>query len=494
MNKSVDKKRSGTTIENLGLQVADHISAMLAYWDNQQICRFANHAYVDWFGKSREDMVNKITMKELLGPVYEKNLPFIHAVLEGEPQVFEREILTPSGEKRHSIANYYPDIVDGKIKGFFVHVADITRIKMLEMELKASELKFRSLLESAPDCLVIVNKEGIIELINTQCEKVFGYTKNELLGQSVKKLLPERFQKTHTTHVTNYFYRPSTRAMGKTLELFGLRKNGEEFPVEISLSPLETKEGVLVSAAIRDSTWKVKKEKELLRSYEIINNQNKKLLNFSYTVSHNLRSHSGNMAMLLNFFKEAETEAEKSQLFAYLQETSLRFTQTVNHLNEIVEAQSKQHVEQVRINLRQYIERCLELLQASLQQTQAQVYNLVTDQIELSYNAAYMESILLNFLTNAIKYRHPERPPVVVIDVREKENELLLIIKDNGRGINLTKHGDALFGMYKTFHENPDAKGLGLFITKYQVEALGGHIQVESEEGVGTTFHICFLK
>ena len=125
---------SENNINALGLLVADRVSAMLAYWDKDLVCRFANAAYRDWFGKTREEMVNKMTIKELLGSLYEKNKPYIFGALEGENQTFEREIPLPSGELRYSLANYFPDIVNGKVRGFFVHVADITPIKLLEKE------------------------------------------------------------------------------------------------------------------------------------------------------------------------------------------------------------------------------------------------------------------------------------------------------------------------------------------------------------------------
>ena len=129
--------------------VTDHISAMLAYWDNNLVCRFANNAYLEWFGKTPEEMIGKITLKELLGPLYEKNLPYIQKALEGEKQIFEREIPLPNGGSRHSIATYIPDVSDGMVRGFFVHVADVTPIKLLENMLRENEkTKKREVLRS----------------------------------------------------------------------------------------------------------------------------------------------------------------------------------------------------------------------------------------------------------------------------------------------------------------------------------------------------------
>jgi len=121
----------------LGLRVTDSTSAMLAYWDKDLICRFANKAYLEWFGVEPEKMINKMHIRDLLGPaLYKKNLPYIEQVLKGHAQIFEREITTPSGELRNSIANYYPDIANETVKGFFVHVADITPIKQNSLAAK----------------------------------------------------------------------------------------------------------------------------------------------------------------------------------------------------------------------------------------------------------------------------------------------------------------------------------------------------------------------
>lgn len=115
-------------------RVANTISAMLAYWDKDQICRFANHAYLDWFGVRSEDMIDKMTLKKLLGPLYVKNLPFIEKAYQGKIQVFEREIPTPEGIVRHSIATYTPDMVNDEVRGIIVHVADVTYLKEIERE------------------------------------------------------------------------------------------------------------------------------------------------------------------------------------------------------------------------------------------------------------------------------------------------------------------------------------------------------------------------
>lgn len=128
------------SIPEIVLSLVDHLDAMLAYWDINQVCVFANNAYRDWFGKTREQILG-LTLSELLGPLYRKNLPYIQAAYAGQKQVFEREIPTPDGRVRHSLATYTPHIVDGAVRGIFVHVADVTPLKLLEHELKAAKAK-----------------------------------------------------------------------------------------------------------------------------------------------------------------------------------------------------------------------------------------------------------------------------------------------------------------------------------------------------------------
>jgi signal transduction histidine kinase len=190
----------------------------------------------------------------------------------------------------------------------------------------------------------------------------------------------------------------------------------------------------------------------------------------------------------------ATTEEEKNRLMGFLHSVSSGFSETINNLIEIVDLQTQKKIELARLNLYQYIHKCLDTLDINIKSCGASIINNVDTEITIEHNPAYLESILQNFLTNAIKYRDPERDLIIKLDSILKKEEVVLRIEDNGKGMNLKKYGDKLFGIYKTFHGNPDAKGVGLFITKYQVEELGGHIDVQSKEGIGTVFTIYFLN
>ncbi len=481
------------TFNKIGLVIADKIGALLSYWDKDEICRYANNSFIEWFGKSKTEM-RGIALKELLGPIYEKNSPHIKGVFAGRTQVFERDLILPDGTRKEYIATYYPDFAeDGSVSGFYVHGADITPIKKLEDGLRASEQKFKLFLENAPDAMVITDSFGIIQLINSQCTRVFGYTRDELIGQAIELLTPEASVIRHIASSQKNVQHAEPKQTDSLFRLNGVRKNGAIFPVDISLSPLETEEGLLIAAAVRDMTETVEKEKEMLQSVEIISDQNKRLINFAHIVSHNLRSHSGNLSRVVDLIAEAESEEERSEMLVYLRQVSEGFTETVNHLNEIVAVQTKKNVEQESVDLYIYIERCLELIAMDIKEANVMVHNNVPRGTTFEYNTAYLESILLNFLTNGIKYRAKDRQPYVDLSIEKIGHELVLHIKDNGIGIDMEKNGARLFGMYSTFNKNQDARGIGLFITRYQVEALGGRIEVQSALGEGTTFSVHFL-
>lgn len=261
----------------MALFVNNQITTKLSYWDKDLICLYANDSYLEWFGKTREEMIGK-TIQQLMGPDI-KSLDFMKMAVQGQKMVFERNISPRGTITRHTMVTYYPDFGDnGSVKGFISQIDDITELKEKELALTASELKFRSILESAPDAIVIADSDGIIRLVNSQSEEMFQYNKEELIGKPVEILMPERFRKTHPQKRNSFATNPHSRPMGNLI-LFGRRKNGEEFPTDVSLSPMKTEEGILISAAFRDISWKVEKENELLKSHNEIRDKAQQIEN-----------------------------------------------------------------------------------------------------------------------------------------------------------------------------------------------------------------------
>ena len=177
----------------------------------------------------------------------------------------------------------------------------------------------------------------------------------------------------------------------------------------------------------------------------------------------------------------------------HLQTVATRLDETLHNLNEVVSIQQNDNLQIETLELNEYIQKTLLLLQEQMLAKKAQIKCDIPAGVAVQYNPAYLESILFNFVSNALKYSHPERTPEITIRFVDAQVQKVLQISDNGLGIDLEKNGDKLFGMYKTFHGNADAKGLGLFISKNQIEAMGGSVAVESKVNVGTTFTV-YLK
>lgn len=285
-------------------------------------------------------------------------------------------------------------------------------------------------------------------------------------------------------------------------------KNGISYDLKLKLNQAHNKE-IWVRAkgqAIFDNKSKIigirgtlqdideeKRKEALLKiSMNLIEEQNKRLLSFSHIVSHNLRSHSGNLKMTLDLLDIEESEDDKIILQGNIRKTSDALNLTISHLNEVVRVQTDLDQSKSDISFEEIMSLTLSILQPEITESKSTIVSNFKEIKTINYIPAYLESIFLNFTTNAIKYRQPNLPAVLHITSLLKNNRTVLIFSDNGMGIDLEKHGHKVFGMYKTFHSNANAKGIGLFLTKTQVESLGGTIKIQSEVNKGTTFTITF--
>ncbi|MCF6133234.1 sensor histidine kinase [Flavobacterium wongokense] len=220
---------------------------------------------------------------------------------------------------------------------------------------------------------------------------------------------------------------------------------------------------------------------------------NNMLLNLFYTVSHNLNAYTSNIKMLLDLIDLEDDPAENRTNLDHLRSVSNDLNKTITDLSQIVYVQNNLDVIKEQLNLNQYLKKIKNVIDGYAVDDRLRFVNNVPDDAFVYFNPAYLESILLNFSTNAIKYAHPERFPEVEFSFfTEIDGSKILMIKDNGLGIDLERYGDALFGLNQTFHQHENANGIGLYITKYQIEAMKGMIAVESKVGEGTTFKIHF--
>ncbi len=220
--------------------------------------------------------------------------------------------------------------------------------------------------------------------------------------------------------------------------------------------------------------------------------QNKSLLNFAHIVSHNLRSHSSNLSMLTGMLLDNTSPDKQQRFLEMIRISSERLDETIVQLNEVIKIQTDDHKNFQWVKVKSILENNLEGINALVEEVMPKIQLEMPDTLKVYAIKPYLSSIFLNLLTNSIKYRDPKRKLRLKITAIHEQDETIITFKDNGRGIDLKRHGEKLFGMYKTFHGNKDAKGVGLFISKNQMDSMGAVINVESKVDKGTTFSLHF--
>ncbi|RZL41316.1 MAG: HAMP domain-containing histidine kinase, partial [Pedobacter sp.] len=208
--------------------------------------------------------------------------------------------------------------------------------------------------------------------------------------------------------------------------------------------------------------------------------------------SHNLRSHATNIDGISGLIANAESNEERDEMIKLLRRVVVNLNDTLYNLNNIVNIQTSINMVKEPLNLLEYINNALQTQEAQILNKNAEIIIDVADDVFIYFNKAYLESVLLNLISNALRYSHVLRKPIIEISCKGVGGGYVLSIKDNGVGIDLSKNSEKLFGLNQTFHGNSDARGFGLFITKNQIEAMGDSIEVESIVGEGTVFTIIF--
>jgi PAS domain S-box-containing protein len=414
----------------------------------------------------------------------------------GEPIIsFETIRLRKTGESINVSLTLSPIRNEaGEFQGTSIISRDIT-------ERKRGEEMFRLAVEAAPNAMVIVNGEGKIVLVNAQTEKLFGYRRDELIGKDLNILVPRKYRKAHRAHQSEFNRNPHARAVASRRgDLYGLRKDGSEFPVEIGLNPIQTEQGAWVLSAIVDITERKRAEEEISllnrdlerrvaeRTAELTA-ANAEMEAFSYSISHDLRAPLRQVAGFSKIIAEEYGPGLTPDCARYLnmvQDGAQQMGQMVDDLLDLSRI-GRQLVSRRPTPLGPVVDAALAILQPDLlnREIEWQIESLCS----VEGDARLLKQVFVNLLSNAVKFTRPRDHAFIQVGQTTVAGEPVIFVRDNGAGFDM-KYAGKLFGVFQRLHKARDfeGNGVGLALVRRIIYKHGGRIWAEAEENKGATF------
>lgn len=372
-------------------------------------------------------------------------------------------------------------------------IRNVTDKKIAEKGIKESEERFKSLVHNISDIISLIDENGFIKYQSSSIKQIMGYEENELQGKNIFEIVhPED----HLVVAQAFKNAIENEGNSPVAEFRLLNKNGEYIYLEAQgNNQLNNPSIKAIVVNSRDVSQKKKAESEKLQLIKELTQNNKELKQFSYITSHNMRAPVTNLMAIADLIDLNKIEDnDNKELIKGFKTSTFHLNETLNDLIKIliIKENTNQHLQQVKLDT------CLTEVKYSIdsiiKNAQAHIKADFTESNEIYFSNAYMESIFLNLITNSIKYKHKDRKPVISVYTRFVNGQTILYFEDNGIGFNEEKVKGKIFGLYQKFHNHPDSKGIGLYLVQSQISSLGGTIEVESKEEVGTKFIITFAK
>lgn len=417
----------------------------------------------------------------------EKLTQAIHiATSTGEFFDLELQMTTPTGKIKwvHTIGQ--AEFVDGVCHKLFGTLQDISEKKLYDLKLIEASNFNESVLHTIPDLMFILDKAGKFHRWIAGKEEELLMPPELFVDKYVSEVIPSNLQQL------------IMQSIERTLKSNSIITINYEMAIGLEIRHYEARFNKLpndhVLVLCRDTTENLKNEKERYLLNNKIQQQNEALQNYAHILSHNLKSLSANITGILYLMKDNNIIDESNEYFGYLNKAALNLNEFTKNISETTSFFTKTDLLIEELSLKDIVSVCLENNYSELKNHTVTIRNFISDNHKITANSIYAENIIYNLITNAIKYRDKERNLMIELNSSIEKNYIHFSIKDNGLGIDLDRYRLRLFGLMKTFHSNPDARGIGLFMVKNQIEIMGGKIEVESKPNVGSTFHVYFPK
>ena len=360
-------------------------------------------------------------------------------------------------------------------------------------ELNKTKAMYEGLFEFAPDAIVVVNREGRIVQINKRTEALFGYTRDELLHSELERLMPERFREKHKEHRRAFMAEPRIRPMGTGLELYGRRKNGIEFPVDISLGvlqPVQAEVDIVVLAVVRDITERKETERKLLEAKTNLERSNTELEQFVYAVSHDLRAPLRHIEGFIRMLDEDYSEKLDDKGRDYIHRVQASSARMQEYISALLNLARLTHGEVNRSNV--YLTSIVKAVAAELIRShpERRVTFVIADDVTVDGDPVLLRNVIQNLLDNAFKFTGNRAIARIEFGVKLDNGNPIYFVKDDGAGFNM-ENANKLFIPFQRLHTSSEFPGLGIGLATTQriIHQHGGRIWAEGEVNKGATFY-----
>lgn len=465
------------------MHAAEFLGALIVVTDNGVI-RAWNDGAVALYGFAADEIVGQSFIDNIVPPeLAAETRRWLATAGAAGSGVYEALRVRKDGRRLWVDIGAKVDLGANGERLLILNERDITRTKY-QRDARVLQARFRGVLEAVPDAFVLVDSAGRIALVNSETERLFGYGRDELVGERVELLVPARFHSTHPQHRANYFADPQTRPMGTGLQLSGRRKDGSEFPVEISLSPLSIDDARLAIAAIRDVTSR-KRTEEALRV------ANAELESFTYSVSHDLRAPIRQIDGFSRILSERLGESSDPQVLHYLR----RIQDGTRHMGRLVDDLlnlahiGRQDLRPRSVSLDEVVRDVIANVQSELGTREIEWSVAALPTVEC--DPGLIKIVFTNLIANAVKYTQPREHARIEIGRLARNGNGGFFVRDNGVGFDM-QYADKLFGVFQRLHRAEEFEGTGVGLATVQriVHKHGGEIWADATPDGGATFSV----